>query len=250
MAAQLVLNGVSTDATSTLFPLPFTAFDVACCMGKEAVCGMLLEAQPGADWWKASLDLATNQASAVAEYVQDQEKHTRCVQLLKRCKALAGLMFKLCHAETLYDADAVAEIAEIKLLLLSREKRSEGLYVLLRWCCAVEDDDTLARMALEAGADPNRAFEHGPPLHVACRNDCPRIAKLLLDAHADPNAMVTNAPREGGTSVLKRTALDLAMVGASTRIIQILLDAGVDFNAVRVCDGKTFDAKQVHRAQS
>ena len=67
-------------------------------MGKESVCEMLLgvlDAQPGADRWQGSLDLFTSQASAIAEYVQDQEKHTRCVQLLKRCKVFAGLKSKL-----------------------------------------------------------------------------------------------------------------------------------------------------------
>ena len=89
---------MSAEAPSKLFNLPFTAFDVACCMGKESVCKMLLgvlHAQPGADWWQGSLELFTSQASAIAEYVQDQEKHTRCVQLLKRCKVFAGLKSKL-----------------------------------------------------------------------------------------------------------------------------------------------------------
>ena len=89
---------MSAGAPSKLFHLPFTAFDVACCMGKESVCEMLLGvfyAQPGADWWQGSLDLFTSHASLIAEYVQDQEKHTRCVQLLKRCTVYAGLKSKL-----------------------------------------------------------------------------------------------------------------------------------------------------------
>lgn len=45
---------------------------------------MLLDAQPGANWLKGSLDLVTRQASAIAEYIHDQEKHKQCVELLER----------------------------------------------------------------------------------------------------------------------------------------------------------------------
>ena len=161
---------------------------------------------------------------------------------------LQTIMQRLTSQEAVYDANADDEIATLKDLLVSGEKRAEALYVLLRWCCTTDDDDALAHMALEAGADPNYRLGYGPPLHMACLHSCPRIAKLLLRAHASPNAVVPYLPRKKGGSAVKRTALDMAITRASPEIIQILLEAGADFNVVRIHEGVTYDAMQVHGA--
>ena len=132
----------------------------------------------------------------------------------------------------------------------SGEKRPEALSTLLRWSCQTDDDDALARMALEAGADPNFGCGYGPPLHVACMHGCPRTAKLLLAAQAHPNTMAPYLPKGKGGGVVKRSALDMAIATASPEMIQILLEAGADFNAVRIHGGVTYDAMQVHTAHS
>ena len=51
---------------------------------------MLLDAQPGANWVKGSLDLVTKQASAIAEYIHDQEKHNSA------CNFCSGTSSTLC----------------------------------------------------------------------------------------------------------------------------------------------------------
>ena len=166
-------------------------------------------------------------------------------------KSLQTILQHLTSQEATYDANAAGEIAQIKRLLISGEKRPEALSTLLRWCCSADDDDALARMAFEAGADPNLGCEYlGPPLHVACTHVCPRIAKLLLAAQAHPNTMVPYLPKKKGGGAVKRTALDMAIATASPEMIQILLEAGADFNAVRIHGGLTYDAMQVHRTQS
>jgi len=168
-------------------------------------------------------------------------------------KSLQTIMQHLTSQEAVYGTNAIEEIALIKRLLVSGDAshRSEALAALLRWCCSADDDDALARMAFEAGADPNLGCEYlGPPLHVACTHVCPRIAKLLLAAQAHPNTMVPYLPKGKVGGAVKRTALDIAIATASPEMIQILLEAGADFNAVRIHGGLTYDAMQVHRTQS
>ena len=166
-------------------------------------------------------------------------------------KSLQTILQHLTSQEATYDANAAGEIAQIKRLLISGEKRPEALSTLLRWCCSADDDDALARMAFEAGADPNLGCEYlGPPLHVACTHVCPRIAKLLLAAQAHPNTMVPYLPKGKVGGAVKRTALDIAIATASPEMIQILLEAGADFNAVKIHGGVTYDAMQVHTAHS
>ena len=166
-------------------------------------------------------------------------------------KSLQTIMQHLTSQEAVYGTNAIEEIALIKRLLVSGDAshRSEALAVLLRWCSRTNDDDTLARMALEAGADPNFGCGYGPPLHVACMHGCPRTARLLLAAQAHPNTMVPYLPKGKGGGVVKRSALDMAIATASPEMIQILLEAGADFNAVRIHGGLTYDAMQVHRKQ-
>ena len=168
-------------------------------------------------------------------------------------KSLQTIMQHLTSQEAVYGTNAIEEIALIKRLLVSGDAshRSEALAALLRWCCSADDDDALARMAFEAGADPNLGCEYlGPPLHVACTHVCPRIAKLLLAAQAHPNTMVPYLPKGKGGGVVKRSALDMAFSTASPEMIQILLEAGADFNAVKIHGGVTYDAMQVHTAHS
>ena len=160
---------------------------------------------------------------------------------------LQDIMQHLASQEELCNAEAKEEIAQIKLWLCG-EDRPCALYMLLRWSCAADDDDALARMALEAGADPNFGPPRcGPPLYVACLHDCPRVAKQLLAANANPNQMVPYATRDKGR--VAETAVVPAIKSASPEMIQILLEAGADFSAVKIYDGVTYDAMQVHRTQ-
>ena len=158
---------------------------------------------------------------------------------------LQDIMQHLASQEELYNAEAKEEIAQIKLWLCG-EDRPCALYMLLRWSCLTDDDDALARMALEAGADPNFGPPRcGPPLYVACLHDCPRVAKQLLAANANPNQMVPYATRDKGH--IGETAVVAAIKSASPEMIQILLEAGADFSAAKICDGVTYDAMQVRR---
>ena len=163
------------------------------------------------------------------------------------------ILRRLTSHEAEYEASDVEHLAALKRALVSGEKRPEALSAVLRWCCCANDDDSLARMALEAGADPNGAnpqYETAP-LHIALASAtyCPRVAKLLLDAHANPNAMARYTPQKKGNSWIERTPLDLAISKLNPEIIQVLLDAGADFTVVRASEGVNYDAMQVHGTQ-
>ena len=161
---------------------------------------------------------------------------------------LQDIMQHLASQEEAYDAEEKKGVAEIKHMLCGGEDRPCALYMLLRWSCAADDDDALARMALEAGADPNFGSPRcGTPLYVACLQDSPRVAKQLLAANANPNQMVPYATRDKGR--VAETAVVPAIKSASPEMIQILLEAGADFSAVKIYDGVTYDAMQVHRTQ-
>lgn len=160
---------------------------------------------------------------------------------------LQDIMQHLASQEEVYDAEAKEEIAKIKRILCG-ENRPYALFTLLRWSCLTHDDEALARMALEAGADPNYGPERcGTPLYVACLQHCPRIAKQLLASKANPNQKVPYATRD--KSRFAETAVVAAIKSASPEMIQILLEAGADFSAVKIYDGVTHDAMQVHRTQ-
>ena len=122
------------------------------------------------------------------------------------------------------------------------------LYTLLRWCCDHGDDEELANLALQAGASPN---DYSPPasplLHIACIRNCPRITKALLGAHANSNQAVVYKPCKKGDSKTTKTALEFAIRAVNPKIIQILLEAGADFEVVCVQEGVTLNAMQVHR---
>ena len=57
----------------------------------------------------------------------------------------------------------------------------------LRWAAAKRCTD-MAKLLLDAGADPNKASQSGrPPLYTAIWNDNKEMDKLLLDSGAEPN---------------------------------------------------------------
>ena len=161
---------------------------------------------------------------------------------------LQDIMQHLASQEEAYDAEEKEGVAEIKHMLCGGEDRPCALYMLLRWSCAADDDDALARMALEAGANPNSGPQRcATPLYMACLHDCPRVAKQLLAAQANPNKMIPFATR--GEGRVSETAVVAAIKSASPEMIQVLLEASADFSAVKIYDGVTHDAMQVHRTQ-
>ena len=88
---------------------------------------MLLDAQPCANWFKGSLDLVTRQASTIAEYIHDQEKHKQCVALLERRAEHAGLTLMLYKSVEQGDEKSVrALLAQVSIAEMVSDKGDSG----------------------------------------------------------------------------------------------------------------------------
>ena len=256
VCAQLLSNGVSADARATLFNLPFTAFDVACCMGKVSVCEMLLDAQPGADWLKGSLNLVTRQASAFAEYINDQEKHKQCVALLQRRKQHAVLTSTLCEsveqgdekrvrallahvsiAEMVFDEGDSGELMRLQLIALASQNGKDlRMLTLLQALLKVNTHKHLQE-ALEQIACVFEAAEEGSTLEALA----PQLLPFGLQAQALIEAGVVLREAKSQTGQKRRVCLEnllcqLCPDGAKVApaIVQLLLNAKVDPNAAAV----------------
>jgi ankyrin repeat protein len=95
-------------------------------------------------------------------------------------------------------------------------------------------DASIARIILQAGANPNSpiAYSEDTPLQCVARYGSTEIARILLDAGADVNA--PPAYHYG------RTALQVAAETGNIELVRILLDADADVNALPAClDGRT-----------
>jgi ankyrin repeat protein len=97
-----------------------------------------------------------------------------------------------------------------------------------RWDCRnplraalQHDQESIVRLLLEHGADPNAANFFETALQVAVKRGRSTIVKLLLDHGADVNF------REGGSG----TALQSASNEGDVALIELLLDHGAEINA-------------------
>ena len=89
------------------------------------------------------------------------------------------------------------------------------------WCAAYKGHGDVAKLLLDAGADPDMANGSGlTPLHVATgmRTNDVVLCRILLEAGADPN----KANRDGDTLLRK------AHLQNQRDVIQLLLDHGAD----------------------
>jgi ankyrin repeat protein len=126
--------------------------------------------------------------------------------------------------QSLIDAVRSDDQAAVAALLTRRadvNAREVDGATALAWA-ALRSNAGIARLLLDAGANPNLTNELGiGPLSLAITNGSTAIVELLLDKRADPNAA-----RENGETVLM-TAARLGQVD----VMKMLLDRGANPNA-------------------
>ena len=149
------------------------------------------------------------------------------------------------------------ELQTVMKMLMSEGTQPQGLSALIDWCCRFHDGD-LARMALEAGAEPNYPRHHRtapPPLYTAIENSAAGVAKALIDFSADPNSTVLFRPAEDSFMSIfcqkecAATPLHYALTFANpnTDVVKLLITAGANLDFVGSWDGKRRSAEQVPR---
>ena len=256
IARQLLSNGVSADARATLFNLPFTAFDVACCMGKVSVCEMLLDAQPGADWLKGSIDLVTRQASAIAEYINDQEKYKQCVELLQRRVQHAVLTSTLYESVEQGDEKRVrALLAHVSIAQMVSDEGDSGELMRLQLIALASQNSknlrvlTLLQAFLKANTHKHlqEALMHIAVVFGAAEDGSnmeelvPEFLPFCLQAGALIDAGVVLREAKSQTGQKRRVCLENLLCKLcpdeakyAPHVLQLLLNAKVDPNAAGV----------------
>ena len=108
---------------------------------------MLLDAQPGADWFKGSLDLVTRQASTIAEHIHDQEKHKQCVALLERRIMQSAAVSALCESVEQGDEKNVrALLAHVSIAEMVSDKGDSGELMRLQLIALASQDSRNLRV--------------------------------------------------------------------------------------------------------
>ncbi|GMV93853.1 MAG: hypothetical protein AMXMBFR82_36310 [Candidatus Hydrogenedentota bacterium] len=108
-----------------------------------------------------------------------------------------------------------------------RNAEGETILTMATWM----DQAKAVEFLLERGADPNETGKNSPaPLLWAVAQDSQNLVKRLLDAGADPNAAVPKTKRHGIFDKYPKgtTALMIAAAKGRSKIVDILLEAGVD----------------------
>ena len=181
-----------------------SALDYACREGHESTTRILLDAKAPSDIGPAELGgtaplhwAATGGPNGVAE-----AGHVGCLQALLE----AGVHPDLLRTR---DGSSALHYAAIGNLRVSNEE--------------------CVRVLLEGGSNPNlrRVSDDVPPLHLAAQSGSVASVSLLLRAGAKVNACVANrAQSELGKLISKTTALDLAIQGRHSAVVQMLERAG------------------------
>jgi ankyrin repeat protein len=150
-------------------------------------------------------------------------------QISKLIKSGADINAKNSDGQTLLISSIIQEENEItKLLILNKAdvniaRRSKNGYINSPLSIvAYMGEDSLLKILLEAGANPNP--ENGAlPLWMASKNGCLGCVKLLLEsgAHVDDQC-----PFEGGT------ALFMASQNGFLSIVDVLIESGADVNTI------------------
>ena len=221
-------------------------------MGKVSVCEMLLDAQPGASWLNDSLDLVTRQANAIAEYINDQEKHKQCVELLKRRmehavltsmlytsveqgdeKNVRALLAHVSIAEMVSDEGDSGELMRLQLIALASQNNKDlRVLTLLQAFLKVNTHQHLQDALLKIGCVFETAENGSTPEAL--------IAQLLpfcLQSRALIDAGVVLREAKSQVGQKRRLCLEgllyqLCPDGAkyAPHVVQLLLDAKVDPN--------------------
>ena len=99
-------------------------------------------------------------------------------------------------------------------------------------CALAGEDARMVRALLEHGADPNLKDRKGfPPMHMALTRE---MVNLLIEYGADPDARYTSFEGDVG-----ETALHNAALVRSPELVDVLIRAGADINAL---DGQGMSA--------
>ena len=207
---------------------------------------MLVGAQSGADWWKVSLDLVTSQASAIAEYVQDEEKHKRCVQLLRRCKVLAGFRSKLYksvdqgdekQARALLEQVSISDDALMRsqLMALATKNNNLQMLALLQAFAKVNTPAHLQQALLQLGRVAQSEKDNITDTLRA------RAKPLVAEVQSLLNCGVVLREPKNGKDEASRLCLESFLSCLCARksdhisvVVHLLLEARVDPNAARV----------------
>ncbi|HLK69720.1 MAG TPA: ankyrin repeat domain-containing protein [Bryobacteraceae bacterium] len=155
------------------------------------------------------------------------QKGLLCGLSMAALLAAAGPDTRLADAAMRGDKAAVRSLLKEKAPI--NTSQGDGATA-LHWA-AFRDDQEMAQMLLDAGADVKAETREGSitPLFMACTNGSAGMVERLLKAGADANAVKSN-----GT-----TALMIAAASGGADAVKLLLDHGADVKAKEMAHGQT-----------